>query len=66
MSDTAVVVLPSPALRRRHAGDADELAVRRVAQAVEHPERDLRLVAAVGLELVGQQAGRARRSTSIG
>ena len=44
-------------LRRRHAGHAHELAVRRVAQAVEHAQRHLRLVAPVGLELVGQQPG---------
>src|SRR5207237_7600338 len=38
------------------AGYADELAVRDVVHAVEDAQRHLRLVAAVGLELLGQQA----------
>ena len=49
--------LALPRLGRRNAGHAHELAVGRVAQAVEHPERHLRLVAPVGLELVGLQPG---------
>jgi hypothetical protein len=40
-------------LRRRHAGHADQLAVRLAGHAVDHVERDLRLVAAVGLDLRG-------------
>jgi hypothetical protein len=39
-------------LGRRHAGHAYELAVGRLAHALEHPEVDLRLVAPVGLELL--------------
>ena len=44
-------------LGRRHPGDADELAVRAVREAVDRRQRDLRLVAAVGLDLVGPQSG---------
>src|SRR3954449_7147181 len=40
-------------LRRRHARDADDLAVRPAREAVEHAGGDLRLVAAVRLDLVG-------------
>jgi hypothetical protein len=44
-------------LRRRHPRHADQLAVRQAVQPVEHRERDLRLVAAVGLDLAGIQPG---------
>ena len=40
-------------LGRRHPGDADELAVRPVGEAVQGRERDLALVATVGLDLLG-------------
>jgi hypothetical protein len=42
---------------RRHAGDADQLAVGQPAQPVEDSKADLGLVAAVRLDLVGVQAG---------
>jgi hypothetical protein len=41
----------------RHARDADELAVGRVLEPVQRAERDLRLVAPVRVDLVGQQSG---------
>ena len=40
-------------LRRRHPRDADQLAVGSVLEALEHRQRDLRLVAPVWLDLVG-------------
>ena len=43
-------------LRRRHPGDADQLAVGPVGEPVERRERDLALVAPVGLELLGLEA----------
>ena len=50
-------------LRRRHAGDADELAVRDVRAGGRSPTATiLRLVAAVRLDLVGFAARRARRA----
>ena len=52
MSETAVVVLPSPAGVGVIAVTRDELAVGRVGEAVEDGEGDLGLVAAVRLELV--------------
>jgi len=48
---TVVVVLPSRR-RRRHRGDEDELAVGLALERVEVLERDLRLVVAVGVEMV--------------
>ena len=52
MSPIAVVVLPSPAFVGVMPGDADELAVGDVGETLDHRQRDLRLVAAVGLELL--------------
>ena len=43
-------------LRRGHPGDADQLAVRPVGQPVDRRQRDLALVAAVGLDLLGLEA----------
>ena len=50
---------------RRHTGDAHDLAVGPVLQAVEHRQRDLRLVAPVRLDLVGLEPG-SLRDRSIG
>ena len=47
-------------LGRRDRRDADDLAVRLVLQPVEHREADLRLVAAVGLDLGVLEAGGRR------
>jgi hypothetical protein len=47
-------------LGRRHAGHHDDLAVGPAGQAVEHVEADLRLEAAVGLDLLGLQADALR------
>ena len=55
--------LALPGLGRGHAGDAHQLAVRAVGEALEHGQRHLGLVAAVGLDLVRLEAGRRRRST---
>ena len=44
-------------LRRRDRRDADELAVGPVGEAVEHGQRDLRLVLAVEVDLVGLEPG---------
>ena len=49
-------------LRRRDRGDADELRVGPVGEPVEHRERDLGLVGAVEIELVGLEPGRRPRS----
>src|SRR5688572_29929029 len=43
-------------LGRRDAGDANDLPVRLIRQAVDHVQRDLRLVAPVRLELFRRQA----------
>src|SRR5262249_51936345 len=45
-------------LRGGDRGDADELPVGPVGEPIEHRERDLRLVAAVELDLVGLEPGR--------
>ncbi len=47
-------------LRRRDRGDADELRVRAVGEPLEHGERDLCLVGAVEIELVGLEPRRCR------
>ena len=47
-------------LRRRHARDDDDLAVRPVLQTVEDVEADLRLVPPVGLDLIGFQSAALR------
>ena len=44
-------------LRRRDRRHVDQLAVRPVRETVEHRERDLRLVAAVRVDLVGLEPG---------
>ena len=57
--------LPLAHLGRRDRGDADQLAVRTVGEPVEHGEVDLRLVAAVELDLArrgGRPPSPARRS----
>ena len=59
MSETAVVVLPSPALVGVTPATQTSLPSGASSQAVEHAQRDLRLVAPVGLELVGLEPGRS-------
>ena len=51
-----VVVFPSPAGRRRDRRDQDQLARAAGPAALERLEADLRLVAAVGLEVLGGDA----------
>ena len=53
-------------LGRRDRRDADDLAVGLVLQPVEHREADLRLVAAVGLDLVHLRGRRPPRSPGSG
>ena len=56
MSETEVVVLPSPAGVGVIAVTLISFAVRPVGEAIEDRQVDLRLVAAVQLELVGEDA----------
>ena len=56
MSDTDVVVLPSPAFVGVIAVTSISFASGRL-QPLEHAEVDLRLVAAVRLDLVGEEPG---------
>ena len=63
---TSVVVLPSPALVGVMPATHTSLPSGGSLQAVEDAEVDLRLVAAVGLDLVGVRGRPARRSDSIG
>ena len=56
VSDTAVVVLPSPALVGVTPVTQTSLPSGASAQPVERGQRHLRLVAAVGLDLLGHEA----------